>query len=451
MAGSTSVGMPDFQNSGETSSSSSGLAVPSDSAQEVSHPEEDERNLAEELVSTTQEVSHPEDDERVLAEEVISTAQEVSHPEDDEQVLAEEVVSTAQEVSHPEDEEPDLVEEIYSNFCPPARSSGDGEKPSALEDPSLDPPPESKADWATEMEKLRKLSKDDDSSAVEEKIRLLHEAFVNRVEDTRAQEDHRTKIITRLEDGVSALARSRKDTSAANAAIAKLEETCRQLQREKKNLGKETRQIADEEKTRHQEMKDKFQQAMKDVQEKMDAELEVRQHFVKENDDLRGKLQKFTETYEEQEQQLSEQQAARTKEMETAQQTLREHEVKTVESRTKAAALEKQNEVLRKSQVALKDELQAILNKFDQFQEAVTGSNERHGQTKTEIDSLQARLQELEKENADLREGKNLSELSEEQKVAQKQRDALEKLCDNLQKENRKSEEQLRKLRAERA
>ena len=43
---------------------------------------------------------------------------------------------------------------------------------------------------------------------------------------------------------------------------------------------------------------EKFQAAIQDVQEKMDAELEVRQGFLKENDDLRSKLQKFNETYE---------------------------------------------------------------------------------------------------------------------------------------------------------
>jgi chromosome segregation ATPase len=317
-----------------------------------------------------------------------------------------------------------------------------------MDDPSLNPPPESKADWIAEIEKFRQEVSKDDSVPDDELIRLLHEALVNRVEDTRVQEDHKARIITRLEDGVKERDRSRKDSSLATAAIAKLEGTCRQLQQEKIQIGKENQRIADEEQTRHQDMKDKFQEAIKDVQEKMDAELEVRQHFLKENEDLRGKLQKFTETYEEQEQQLAEQQEARAKEMQVAQQRLREHEVMTSESRTKTGTLEKQNEVLRKSQTVLRDELQAILNKFDEFHEAVTGSNQRHGECKAEIDTLQSRLQELEKENADLREGKTISELSEEQKVAQKQRDALEKLCDNLQKENKKSTDQLRKLRS---
>merc|ERR1711953_1631765 len=129
--------------------------------------------------------------------------------------------------------------------------------------------------------------------------------------------------------------------------------------------------------------------------------------------------------------------------MEVAQERLKEHESMCSESKVKAASLEKQNEVLRKSQAILRTELQSILGKFDEFHEAVTGSNQRHGECKVEIDNLQTRLQELEKENADLKNSSQVSAATEEQKVAQKQRDALEKLCDNLAKENRKLQEQL--------
>merc|ERR1739844_277197 len=112
---------------------------------------------------------------------------------------------------------------------------------------------------------------------------------------------------------------------------------------------------------------------------------------------------------------------------------------------------EKQNEALRKSQSVLRDELQTILGKFDEFHEAVTGSNQRHGECKEEIDSLQSQLQDLEKENGDLRNSSSLTQLTQEQQVAQKQRDALERLCDNLQKENKKLQEQLQGLQKARA
>merc|ERR1712139_112356 len=204
---------------------------------------------------------------------------------------------------------------------------------------------------------------------------------------------------------------------------------------------------AEEEQSRHSELKAKFEQAIKDVQEKMDAELEVRQHFLKENEELRGKLLKFTETYEAQEKQLAEQRESREREMEGAQKRLEEHETMCAESKVKTASLEKHNETLRKSQTVLRTELQTILGKFDEFHEAVTGSNNRHGECKTEIDGLQTKLQDYEKENADLKNNAELTKATEEQKVAEKQRDALERLCDNLQKENKKLQEQLQSLK----
>jgi len=321
--------------------------------------------------------------------------------------------------------------------------------PAPADDPALQPPPPSRADWEAEMKAIQTLV-DDAAVSDEEKVRVLHEALVQRIEDTRGQEESKSGALRRLETAAKERERCRSEVQRALAARAKLEGSCRELQQQKSSISKENQRIADEEQSRHTELKDKFQQAIKDVQEKMDAELEVRQHFLRENEELRGKLLKFTETYEAQEKQLAEQREAREREMEAAQERLKEHESMCSESKTKTANLEKQNEVLRKSQTVLRDELQLILGRFDEFHEAVTGSNQRHGECKEEIDSLQARLQELEKRNQDLRSCSQLSQLTQEQQVAQKQRDALDRLCDNLRKENRKLQEQLADLRKER-
>jgi len=309
-------------------------------------------------------------------------------------------------------------------------------------DPSLAPPAPSRADWCAEVSAIRKLLEEPDTPE-EEKIRVLHEALVQRIEDTRGQEGSKAVGVRRLDEAAKERDRCRTEVNRAQAAKTKLEGSCRELQQQKANIAKENQRIAEEEQGRHTELKDKFQQAIKDVQEKMDAELEVRQHFLRENEELRGKLLKFTETYEAQERQLAEQRESRSREMEVAQQRLKEHETMCSESKTKTASLEKQNEVLRKSQTVLRDELQTILGKFDEFHEAVTGSNQRHGDCKVEIDTLQSKLQDLEKENSDLRNNVQLTQVTEEQKVAQKQRDALERLCENLQKENKKVQEQL--------
>merc|ERR1719387_1737582 len=301
-----------------------------------------------------------------------------------------------------------------------AASCGDEVEAKPL-DPALNPPAQSRPDWAADISSMKQLV-EDKSASDEEKVRLLHEALSQRIEDTKILDEHKAIALRRLVDAAKERDRCKAETQRALQARAKLEGSCRELQQQKTDIALENHRIAEEEHTRHTELKQKFEQAIKDVQEKMDAELEVRQHFLKENEELRGKLLKFTETYEAQEQQLAEQRESRQQEMEVAQQRLREHETACSESKVKTASLEKQNEGLRKSQAVLRTELQTILGKFDEFHEAVTGSNTRHGECKVEIDNLQLKLQETEKENVDLKNSPELQKASEDAKVAEKQR-----------------------------
>lgn len=360
----------------------------------------------------------------------------------------------ADEVSAAEEEEDQLqkeeerVEAELEKLREEAVAASRSEKEVEIKppDPALNPPAQARPDWDQDMSNLRSLLVDA-KAADEEKIRLLHDALVERIEDIKNLDEHKATAIRRLDDAGKERDRCKGETQRAIQAKTKLEGSCRELQAQKTTIAKENRKIEDEEQSRHSELKAKFEQAIKDVQEKMDAELEVRQHFLKENEELRGKLLKFTETYEAQETQLAEQRVTRETEMEVAQKRLEEHETMCAESKVKSALLEKQNEALRKSQAVLRTELQTILGKFDEFHEAVTGSNTRHGECKVEIDTLQTKLQGYETENADLKANQELAKATEEQKVAEKQRDALERLCDNLQKENKKLQEQAQALK----
>merc|ERR1719277_1530351 len=113
--------------------------------------------------------------------------------------------------------------------------------------------------------------------------------------------------------------------------------------------------------------------------------------------------------------------------MQAARERLKEYETKSVESNANAASLEKANKALQKTTVTLKAELQSILGKFDEFHESVNGSNQKHGECKTEIDGLSAKLKELDDENKDLKDNIKVNELTKEKEQFQKQRDALER------------------------
>jgi len=304
-------------------------------------------------------------------------------------------------------------------------------KDTALQSPAL-----AKADWTAEAQALQKFAdgQSPDTSG-EEKVRLLHDAFVHRVEDVRRLDEHRTAVEQAVQDLTKERDRCKKELVAVMAIQGKLEASCRELLQLQTSIIQENKSIVEAEKERQNELNEKFQAAMADVEEKMKAETDVREHFIKENEDLRTKLNKFTETYEEQERQLTEQSAVRSKEMDLARERLREYETKGAESAANAVSLEKKNKALQKTTVALRAELQSIVGKFDEFHESVNGSSQKHGECKTEIDGLSAQLKDLDAENLELKENPKGNELQKEKEQLQKQRDMLERLCGNLQKE----------------
>jgi len=397
---------------------------------EVGHEEREDEEKFEEAREAPEDVQRAEEEEAEDLRKLEELCAAAPDEEDIEDVLQKE-------------EEAVMAELAKLGAEGTAAASSGKNVESKPPDPALEPPAQSRADWEGEISKMR-IVVEDGAISDEEKIRKLHDALMEIVGDMTNLDEHKALNLRRLADGTKEHERCKGETQRALQMKVKLDTSCRELQQQKTTVARENKRIGEEEQSRHTELKTKFETAIKDVQQKMDAELEVRQHFLKENDELRGKLEKFTETYEVQEKQLAEQRVTRESEMEVAQKRLEEHETMCAQSKVKSASLEKHNETLRKSQTILRAELQSVLGKFDEFHDAVTGTNTKHGDCKSEIDSLQAKLAEFEKDNVDLKACTELKNLTEEHKVAEKQRDALDRLCDNLVKENRKLQEQLK-------
>eukprot|EP00746_Dinoflagellata_sp_MGD_P165183 gnl/MRDRNA2_/MRDRNA2_94309_c0_seq1.p1 gnl/MRDRNA2_/MRDRNA2_94309_c0~~gnl/MRDRNA2_/MRDRNA2_94309_c0_seq1.p1 ORF type:complete len:342 (+),score=131.01 gnl/MRDRNA2_/MRDRNA2_94309_c0_seq1:85-1110(+) len=282
----------------------------------------------------------------------------------------------------------------------------------------------------------------------EDRAKALYDFLLGQIERCRELEEEVQTSDRRQDEAGKERDQNRAEIGKAQTAKAKLETSCKELQRQKESLVNENKRIAEEEQGRHEELQEKFQQTISDVQEKMDAEVQVREHFMKENEELQVKFAKFMETYEAQEQQLEENRAAREMEMEVAEARLNEHEVMCRESRTKVVDTQKKNERLRKSEASLRAQLQTVLGKFDEFHKAVTGSNTKHTEYKEEIDDLQKKLAELEEENTELRKQSSGS-AHKDREVAQRQRDALDKLCSNLRSGVAKLQEELNALKAQ--
>jgi hypothetical protein len=322
----------------------------------------------------------------------------------------------------------DELDEILTSAAAEAEALPREKAAVSLDEPGLQMPKPAKSDWKAEMMAIKKTVGNGGTG------KQFHDNLIQQIEDIRALEDTQIHFQKKLDAVQAEAQRCWHEEARVSSMKTKLEATCQELQEQRRSIAVENQKIANEERTRHAELKDKFEQAIKDVQEKMDAEYEVRQHFVKENDELRTKLAKFTETFEEQEKHVAEQREAREREMELKKKQLIEYESTVPKSKVKTQQLEKQNEALRKNQAILRAELQAILAKFDEFHASVTGSNEQHSDCKSEIDKLQSELTGLENDNAGLRVNAQLQEMEKEREIAKKQRNALDKLCDNLNK-----------------
>jgi chromosome segregation ATPase len=362
--------------------------------------------------------------------------------------LDDEAEKEAKEDEGKEDVSADELDETLREAAAEAKELPREKATVSLDEPGLQMPKPAKSDWKAEMVSIKKLV---GSASSGKQTKQFHDTLTQQIEDIRALEEAKEHFKKKIDDLQSEAQRCRTEEARLACMKTRLETTCQELQEQKKTIADENRKIAEEERQRHAELKEKFERAIKDVQEKMDAEYEVRQHFVKENDELRTKLAKFTETFEEQENHVAEQREARGREMQLKKKRLIEYEATVPKSKVKTEKLEKQNEVLRKTQAVLRAQLQPILAKFDEVHASVTGSNEQHSECKTEIDKLQTELTELENDNADLRANAQLSEMEKERDVAKKQRDALEKLCDNLNKECAKQRDLLKAAKSGKA
>mmetsp|Transcript_92884 Transcript_92884/g.200819 ORF Transcript_92884/g.200819 Transcript_92884/m.200819 type:complete len:399 (+) Transcript_92884:64-1260(+) len=323
--------------------------------------------------------------------------------------------------------------------------------PKAAEEPS--PPPDlprpSRPEWKKEIERLRQLV-DSPETPDAERIRLLHEALAQRIEDCKGLDEHFCLIDHRCQDLSQERTRCRIEIQKASSSKAKLEDDCRGLEQKKTSIPEETERQLREEEARLEDLESKMEAAMKDTQKKMDAEKEIQEHFTKENQDLKEKMDKFTETCDAQERQLAEKCDLRSSELRTAVDKLSEYETQIVKSKATSVVLEKKNKELTKAIPGLQAELQALLGKFNDSQDEVSTYNEQHRECKTAHEEVQNQLSELEAENAELRNSERLADVTKEQEATKKQCDTLHGLCTNLQKEVDGLRKQLNRAKARR-
>lgn len=280
-------------------------------------------------------------------------------------------------------------------------------------------------------------------------------------------EEHRTtqSSLKQTQRTLSVLAREKdqlqNDHSKAVLAKSKLEGLCRELQRHNRLVKDESAARAKEDDEKRKEVAAKFQTTINDIQQQMNEHYQKNTTLREENMELTTKLKGLIEQYELREQHIEK--VMQHKDLESqlleaklSQATLQlaEEKERNVQEKQQLVqdALESQKKVmlLAENENQLKAQVAMYQEKYDEFQQTLTKSNDVFQNFKNEMDKMAKKIKKLEKETAMYRErwensNKALLSMAEEKTRSEKEVallmtkvSKLESLCRALQEERRK-------------
>eukprot|EP00128_Syssomonas_multiformis_P009696 Colp12_sorted_trinity150504_noHs@2509 len=272
----------------------------------------------------------------------------------------------------------------------------------------------------------------DSYSTKDEKIDALHKKYTALLHDFKKLEKDlqlkklETERVTKERDA------TRTELKKTKALKTKIENLSRELQKQNRLAKEESKRIATEEQQKRQELTDKFQTAIDDISNRMKEDNEKKQLQQKQNDELRVKLQNFLEQYELREEHFSKILKAKELEYQLSEAKLMQHTAM-------------RNESLRREQ-ELRNEIAVYGERFEQFQDTLSKSNEVFDTFKKEIEKMTKTIKKYEKENVALKAksdqlNRNLLDMAEEQARSNQEKanlqaklTRLENLCRALQK-----------------
>ncbi|GAU15897.1 hypothetical protein TSUD_41190 [Trifolium subterraneum] len=241
------------------------------------------------------------------------------------------------------------------------------------------------------------------------------------------------------------------ERDSALAVRDKLESLCRELQRQNKMLMEECKRVSTEGQNLRLDLSAKFQDAIKDVSSRLEERKDDCLSQLKENDMLRNNLKQLAEQYELSEQQYAQKLKQKSLELQIAELKIKQHEEKLAQEQSQMKLYADQVSQLLATEKSLRLQLTTDGEKFQQFQEALTKSNDVFETFKLEIEKMAKSMKELKKENQFLKSKSEKSditliELVDERERMKKQlektknqKEKLESLCRSLQAERKQS------------
>ncbi|KAK7270358.1 hypothetical protein RIF29_23439 [Crotalaria pallida] len=238
------------------------------------------------------------------------------------------------------------------------------------------------------------------------------------------------------------------ERDAALAVRDKLESLCRELQRQNKMLMEECKRVSAEGQNLRLDLSAKFQDAIKDVSNKLDERKDECLSQLKENEMLRNKLKHFADQYEQSEQQHAQKLKQKTLELQLAELKIKQYEEKLAQEQSQMKLYAEQVSQLLATEKNLRLQLTTDGEKFQQFQEALSKSNEVFETFKQEIEKMAKSIKELKKENQFLRSKSEKSDVTLIELVDERER--LKKQLEKTKNQKEKLESLCRSLQAER-
>ncbi|XP_024388593.1 uncharacterized protein [Physcomitrium patens] len=285
----------------------------------------------------------------------------------------------------------------------------------------------------------------------DEKLRLLNTKYLQQVAENKNLAKELSTLQRKLEQ-----ANKEKDTiygeySKASGLRQKLESLCRELQRQNKLLFDDSRRIANEEQMKRQELSTKFHNTIKDITSKLEEQGDERLQQIKENEMLRETLKALTQQVEKRDLHFNHQLKTKELEQQLAEVKLKQQEELVAQEESKSRLYKEQIAHQLKVEQDLRAQLALYGDKFEQFQETLTKSNEVFATFKKEMEKMSKTIKKLEKENIALKKKAEKSDvtvielldervtLKKQLETSKNQKDRLEGLCRSMQAERKSS------------
>uniref|UniRef100_A0A8C1EKJ0 Taxilin alpha n=1 Tax=Cyprinus carpio carpio TaxID=630221 RepID=A0A8C1EKJ0_CYPCA len=279
-------------------------------------------------------------------------------------------------------------------------------------------------------------------STPEEKLGGLCKKYAELLEEHRNAQKQMRSLQKKQTQLIQEKDLLRNEHSKAILARSKLESLCRELQRHNRTLKEDGVQRARLEEEKRKEVTSHFQVTLNDIQAQMEQHNKRNGNLRQENMELADKLKKLIEQYELREEHIDKvfkqkdlQQQLVDAKLHQAQALLKASEERHLKEKDfllkEAAESQRMYELMKQQEVHLKQQLSLYTEKFEEFQNTLSKSNEVFTTFKQEMEKMTKKIKKLEKETTMYRSrwessNKALLEMAEEKTLRDKEFESLQ-------------------------